>query len=321
MTGPNLIRTCSIWRALEIVGDTSVLLILEAIWLGSRRFDDIRTRTGLLQTLLSDRLKRLTAADILYKSPYGEGARRFEYRMTEKGLDLYWTSLMMLRWEQRWGQTRAKLAIRLIHTTCGCEFEPTPACRVCGDEISARDVTWALGPGVGWMAARYSRRRQQRDAAFNGAGLMVDVAQITGDRWASLVLRSIFTGLRRFDEIRRDTAIATNILSERLSWLQAQGVIEAREIDGRSSEYRLTEKGIDYYPILVMLLRWGDTHYVAPEGPPLLLRHRGKRRADGDHELQPAVVCSACGGEIAPRDVTFEIRSMTRARVLLKNAS
>jgi DNA-binding HxlR family transcriptional regulator len=152
------------------------------------------------------------------------------------------------------------------------------------------------------MSARYSRRRQQRHAAELSSGLMVDVAQITGDRWASLILRSIFTGLRRFDEIHRDTAMATNILSERLSWLTAQGVIRAHDLPGRRSEYRLTEKGIDYYPVLLMLLQWGDKYYVSPEGPPLLLRHK----ADG-HDLEPAVTCSCCSQPVEPHDVTFEV--------------
>ena len=101
MAPPKFIRTCSIWRALEVVGDTSVLLILEASWIGARRFEDFRVRTGLLQTLLSDRLKRLVAADIFEKAPYSDSPPRFEYRLTRKGRDLYWPSLMMLRWERR----------------------------------------------------------------------------------------------------------------------------------------------------------------------------------------------------------------------------
>jgi DNA-binding HxlR family transcriptional regulator len=302
MNSGKLIRTCSIWRALEVVGDTSVLLILEAAWLGARRFDDIRARTGLLQTLQSDRLKRLVASGILFKAMYRENSPRFEYRMTQKGLDLYWPALMMLRWERRWGSKASKLSLRLHHNTCGKSFEPTPACLTCGEEITARDVDWSEGPGVGWMDARYSRRRQQRHAASHSSGLMVDVAKITGDRWACLVLRSILTGLRRFDEIRRDTAIATNILSERLSWLTAEGVIRVHDLGGRTSEYRLTEKGIDYYPILLMLLKWGDKYYVSPEGPPLLLRHKVH-----GHALDPAVVCSCCGEPIQARDVTFEL--------------
>lgn len=309
MAAPKFIRTCSIWRALEVVGDTSVLLILEASWIGARRFDEFRARTGLLQTLLSDRLKRLVAAGVLEKKLYSEAPPRFEYRMTAKGRDLYWPALMMLRWERRWAPQEGKLQLRLRHRTCGHVFEPVPTCLKCGDEISARDVDWTEGPGVGWMAARYSRRRQQRHAAESASGMMVDVAQITGDRWASLVLRSIFTGLRRFDEIHRDTAMATNILSERLSWLTAQGVIRVHELGGRRFEYRLTEKGVDYYPVLLMLMRWGDQYYVSPEGPPLLLRHK----ADG-HDLEPAVTCSCCSLPVEPHDVTFEV--VEAARVL-----
>lgn len=304
MTAPKFIRTCSIWRALEVVGDTSVLLILEASWIGARRFDEFRVRTGLLQTLLSNRLKRLVSAGVLEKTLYSEAPPRFEYRMTQKGRDLYWPALMMLRWERRWSAPAARLALSLRHRTCGHVFEPVPTCLSCGDEISARDVDWTEGPGVGWMAARYSRRRQQRHAAEGASNLMVEVAQITGDRWASLVLRSIFTGIRRFDEIQRDTVMATNILSERLSWLTAQGVIRAHDLGGRRSEYRLTEKGVDYYPVLLMLLQWGDKYYVSPEGPPLLLRHKAHGH---DHDLEPAVTCSCCGQPVEPHAVTFEV--------------
>lgn len=304
MTAPKFIRTCSIWRALEVVGDTSVLLIIEASWIGARRFDEFRTRTGLLQTLLSNRLKRLVAAGVFEKALYSETPQRFEYRLTQKGRDLYWPALMMLRWERRWSAPGARLTLKLRHKTCGHVFEPVPTCLKCGDEISARDVDWTEGPGVGWMAARYSRRRQQRHAAEGASNLMVEVAQITGDRWASLVLRSIFTGIRRFDDIQRDTAMASNILSERLSWLTAQGVIRAHDLGGRRSEYRLTEKGIDYYPVLLMLLQWGDRYYVSPEGPPLLLSHKGHGH---QHELDPAVTCSCCGQPVEPHAVEFEV--------------
>ena len=306
MGDQKFIRTCSIWRALEVVGDTSVLLILEASWIGARRFDDIRARTGLLQALLSDRLKRLLAAGILEKRPYSVSPPRFEYHLTGKGQDLYWTALMMRRWERRWAPQDGKLDIVLRHRLCGQTFEAEPTCMACGEEITARDVAWVEGPGVGWMAARYSRRRQQRGAASERASqtaLMEEVAQITGDRWASLALRSIFTGLRRFDEILRDTAMATNILSERLSWLVGKRVIAAVAYSDapRRYEYRLTDKGIDYYPILLMLLQWGDRYYVSPEGPPLILTHR-----DG-HALEPAVTCSCCKAPLKPEDVTFEV--------------
>ncbi len=311
-----LIRTCSIWRALEVVGDTSTILILEASWLGARKFDQFRTRTGLRQSLLSDRLKKLVAADVMAKVQYSSAPPRFEYRMTRKGLDLYWPSLMMLRWEHRWAApTGDKCDVQLTHKTCGKRFEPTPTCTACGDEISAKDMSWSPGPGVGWMSAQYSRRRQHRDSPSDrppSSTLMDEVAQIMGDRWAGLVLRALFTGLRKFDEILNDSGMATNILSERLQWLISKGMIRTHEYSAvpKRYEYRLTRKGIDYYPVLLMLMQWGDKYYVAPEGPPLLLRH--KRDA---HDLRAVVTCSACGGEVKPQDVEFNVIEPARAAI------
>jgi DNA-binding HxlR family transcriptional regulator len=307
MRDAKFIRTCSIWRALEAVGDTSTILIIEASWVGARRFDQFRTVTGLRQSLLSDRLKRLVNAGILEKRPYSSAPLRHEYHATRKGRDLYWSSLMMLRWERRWTAKGGTCDVRLYHRQCGEEFEPSPTCAACGGGITAFDVDWTAGPGVGLMAARYSRRRRQRDAPAarpSSSALMDEAAQIIGDRWASLVMRSLFTGLRRFDEILADTGMATNILSERLSWLMSKGMIRAHQYCAvpRRYEYRLSRKGVDYYPVLLMLLRWGDTYYAAPEGAPLLLRHK----PDG-HALDPVVTCSHCAGLVRPEDVRFEI--------------
>jgi len=310
MHGDNLIRTCSIWRALEVVGDTPTLLILEAGWLGVRRFDHFRRRTGLLKALLSDRLKRLVEAGMLEKRPYETHPPRHEYILTNKGRDVYWTALMLLRWEQRWGDRRGKIGVVLTHKPCGKTFEPTPACGACNETIDATVVDWAPGPGVGLMAPVYSRRRQQRASSEGASSLFDEAARIMGDRWASLIMRSIFTGINRFDEIRQDTAIATNILSERLAWLTEIGAI--RQVQYASSppryEYKLRRKGVDYYPALLMLMKWGDSYYCAPEGPPLLLTHKacGQR-------LDPQVVCSECRMPIRAEDVAFEIVESTDA--------
>lgn len=307
MAQAKLIRTCSIWRALELVGDTSTLLIIEASWMGSRRFDEFRAATGLRQSLLSDRLKRLVREGLLDKRPYSSAPLRHEYHATEKGRGLYWASLMMLRWERRWTRKDGKCEVRLHHKTCGSEFDPVPSCARCGQEVGAFDVDWREGPGVGLMAAHYSRRRQQRDAAATRppeTALLDEAAQILGDRWASLVIRSLFMGLRKFDEILNDTGMATNILSERLSWLASKGMIRPHEYSAgpRRFEYRLTRKGVDYYPVLLMLLHWGDTHFAAPEGPPLLLRHKR-----GKHRLDPVVTCSSCNAQVRAEDVRFRL--------------
>ena len=304
MKPSNLIRTCSIWRALEVVGDTPTLLILEASWLGARRFDELRSRTGLLKALLSDRLKRLIVAGLFEKQLYCKTPPRFAYVMTDKGRGVYWTALMMLRWDMKWGGDGSKIAVELTHRRCGKSFMPEPACGTCNATIDATQVDWKEGPGVGWMAPLYSRRRQQRTSSEGATSLLDQAAQLMGDRWASLIMRSIFTGITRFDDICVDTAIATNILAERLQWLQSVGVIRQRTYASAPprQEYRLTRKGVEYYPVLLMLLRWGDKYYVSPEGPPLVLLHKACRGP-----LDPQVVCSECRVPVDPEDVHYRI--------------
>ena len=303
MNAPNLIRTCSIWRSLEVVGDTPTLLILEASWFGERRFEGFRQRTGLLKALLSSRLKKLVAAGLMKTCQYSDAPPRSEYVLTEKGRDVYWTSLMMLRWETEWAKS-GKISVKLTHKTCGKVFTPEPVCGSCGETISAFDVEWREGPGLGLMAPVYSRRRQQRASSEPATSLMDEAAQLMGDRWASLIMRSIFTNLNHFDEIRQDTAMATNILAERLRWLESIGVIRQQadpEAPSRS-QYRLTRKGVEYYPVLLMLMIWGDRYYASPEGAPVVLFHKSCGKA-----LDPQVVCSCCHEPIRPQDVTFEL--------------
>ena len=163
------------------------------------------------------------------------------------------------------------------------------------------------------MTPTYSRRRRHRDTGANREehSILLDhVAQITGDRWASLVLRSIFTGLRKFDEICDDTAIATNVLSERLNWLTDIDMIAMKQYSERPPrhEYRLTDKAIDYYPVLLMLLQWGDRYYVSPEGPPLLITHNPCGKS-----LVPQVVCSECDDVVTPEAVEFEVTEVDEA--------
>lgn len=306
MNAPIMIRTCSIWRSLEVVGDTPTLLILEASFLGARKFDELRERTGLLKALLSDRLKRLVENGLFEKQRYCDAPPRHEYVLTRKGRDTYWTSLMMLRWENGWGGGSGKIGVTLTHKPCGNTFRPEPACGHCGGAIDATQVEWEQGPGVGLMAPVYSRRRQQRGSSQAATSLMDEAAQIMGDRWACLILRSIFTGINRFDDIRMDTAIATNILSERLKWLESIGVIRQHAYPSTPprNEYRVTRKGVEYYPVLLMLMRWGDRYYVSPEGPPVTLKH-----VKCGHPLDPQVVCSCCRTPIRPDNVAYQIHN------------
>jgi DNA-binding HxlR family transcriptional regulator len=101
---------------------------------------------------------------------------------------------------------------------------------------------------------------------------------IVGEKWTFLVLREAFNGVRRFDDIRRRIAAPRQVLSDRLGHLVDEGLLRKvpyREPGQRSrSEYRLTEKGLALFPLIVALLEWGNSYAASPGGPLVELRHR-----------------------------------------------
>lgn len=301
MTTIKHIRTCSIWRALDVLGDKPTLLILESYWLGSRRFSAFQKQTGLLKPVISDRLNKLIAADCLEKTLYSERPVRYEYKGTEKFFDLYPVALSMLHWEQKWGQFKGKLKISLIHKTCGKITQPRPTCQNCQSDIDARDVSWSEGPGVGTMPAIYSRRRHKVTSKPEPyTPLFDEIADIIGDRWATLIIRSVFTNLNSFQDICNDTAIATNILSERLEYLCDISILAKKQ-----NLYKLTPKGRDIYPILLSLMEWGNKWYGSSKGPPLLLTHKPCQAP-----LINQIICSECNQNITMNEIEFELMNI-----------
>jgi DNA-binding HxlR family transcriptional regulator len=106
--------------------------------------------------------------------------------------------------------------------------------------------------------------------------------------------------VRRFEEIQRNTGAARNILSDRLRTLVEHGTLERRQYQDRPPrfEYRLTEKGLDLYPVLIALMQWGDTHASDETGPPVVLEHRSC-----GHRTTPTLACSECGEALTARDM------------------
>jgi DNA-binding HxlR family transcriptional regulator len=126
---------------------------------------------------------------------------------------------------------------------------------------------------------------------------------IVGEKWTFLVLREAFNGVHRFDDIRRRTRAPRQILSDRLARLVAEGLLRKvpyREAGQRArSEYRLTEKGLALYPLIIALLEWGNTYAVSAEGPLVELTHR-----DCGAPVQLEVRCAEGHQVASARDVT-----------------
>lgn len=299
-----MVRTCSIWRALEVLGDVPTLLIFEAIWLGDVRFEPIRKRTCLSKPLVSDRLKALVANGVIERRLYNEHPPRHEFAITKKGQDLFPVTMMLLRWEKTWSAKREHLSIGLVHHDCGETTMPQPLCGHCGEVVRAQDLEWQEGPGLGWMQPDYTRRRQQRGAKAiaENLTLFTDAAELLGDRWAGLVMRAAFTGRNRFDAILADSAMASNILSDRLAWLVDKGFLKASLYQSKPNRfaYYPTAKALDYLPILLMLQMWGDRYYASEEGPPVILRHK-----ICGHSLDLYAGCGGCKGRLATSNVSL----------------
>jgi DNA-binding HxlR family transcriptional regulator len=123
--------------------------------------------------------------------------------------------------------------------------------------------------------------------------------EIVGERWSLLIVRNVFLGLRRFDQIQENLGIARNVLQTRLERLVDQGVLERKLYSERPAryEYLLTEKGLDLWPTVVALMQWGDRHAVPAGGPAVVLEHRGCGGRVDEHR-----VCTKCGKPLSARE-------------------
>lgn len=126
-------------------------------------------------------------------------------------------------------------------------------------------------------------------------------AAVLGERWTPLIVRDILFGIRRFDAIQRDLGISRKVLTERLSELGANGVVErvAYQDNPPRYDYVLTEKGLDLAYVLLAMKLWGDRWASEGEGPPLVLRHE---RCGAIADAVPA--CSNCGEPLRAGEVT-----------------
>jgi len=138
---------CSVAQCLEVVGEWWSMLIVRDVFLGVNRFDEFHERLGISRNILNQRLSRLVEAGVLVKVPYSEHPPRFDYRLTDKGRDL-WPVLTAMR---QWGDTYSAPGgppMLVTHTGCGQVADAVMVCSACGEPIGPRDVRATPGPGA-----------------------------------------------------------------------------------------------------------------------------------------------------------------------------
>ena len=138
--------TCSVARTIGAIGERWTLLLLREFFLGSRRFEVLQAHTGMSSRALSDRLERLQHLGIITAIAYQERPQRYEYRLTDKGMELYPIIVSMTRWGDRWMRAKGELPpARLVHKDCGHTFKPMLTCASCGEQAGARNVRVDIG--------------------------------------------------------------------------------------------------------------------------------------------------------------------------------
>jgi DNA-binding HxlR family transcriptional regulator len=138
---------CSVAQCLEVVGEWWSLLIVRDAFLGVTRFDDFHERLGISRNVLNQRLGHLVDAGVLERIAYCLHPPRHDYRLTDKGRDLWPVISSMRQWGDRWAAPDGP-PVELIHKACGHVAEVVPTCSSCGAAVTARDVRAVDGPGA-----------------------------------------------------------------------------------------------------------------------------------------------------------------------------
>ncbi len=148
---------CSVAQSLEVIGEWWSMLIVRDAFLGVRRFDDFQSRLGISRNILTTRLTSLVDAGVLQKVPYQERPVRHEYRLTEKGHDLWPMLTAMREWGDKWAAP-AGAPLEIVHDACGEVMVVDHSCHSCGEQVDHRAVHARPGPGT-----RRSPDRTRRD--------------------------------------------------------------------------------------------------------------------------------------------------------------
>jgi DNA-binding HxlR family transcriptional regulator len=126
---------------------------------------------------------------------------------------------------------------------------------------------------------------------------------VAGEPWSPLVIRDVYIGINRFDDLQRDLGISRKVLAERLSHLVETGMLERRRYSERPprSEYALTQMGSEFVDVLMAMVAWGDRWTAGEGGPPVLYRHHSCGQIT---HAEPH--CAACGEILRAADVDVE---------------
>ncbi|WP_231390454.1 helix-turn-helix domain-containing protein [Nocardia sp. CNY236] len=301
--GPNALA-----RALGLLGDEWTLLLLRFALLGATRYNQFRAELPISYAVLTARLETLVQESLLERQVYQENPVRAEYVLTTRGRSVWPILLYIWDWERKWVPEHPEALPTMRHRVCGAEFAPRLCCSSCDKQIGVSDVDTDWGPSGSWPRSvpDVATRRRSRGRHRGGPpGFFPETMAMLGNRWSAAVVGAAFQGVRRFSDFQDSLGIPPSLLTERLHDLCAHGVLTTVRIQGRSdrAEYRLTEKGRGFFPIVVTALQWAERWYRAPEGPALRWHHR-----ECGAEFLVVLTCDHCAAQLSGADIDVEPR-------------
>lgn len=133
--------TCPLARSIGVIGDWWTLLILRnALLAGQRRFDQFHRNLGIATNILTRRLDDLVEAGILERVPSDHPRSKYEYQVTDKGLELWPVFSALLDWGNRWTADGQAPPRRLLHEHCGGAVQTATHCSACADPLHPGDI-------------------------------------------------------------------------------------------------------------------------------------------------------------------------------------
>ena len=134
-------QNCSIARALEVLGDRWTILVMREAFMRVRRFEDFQRNLGIARNVLADRLRRLVEDGMFERVRYRTDPDWYEYRLTERALDLYPAIVALMRWADKHMAAEDDAdVLELIHRPCGEPAHPYLACSHCHEPVTAREI-------------------------------------------------------------------------------------------------------------------------------------------------------------------------------------
>ena len=289
-----MIRNNIIHRVTELVGDTWTLRVIGRLLGGAQRFDALAHSLDIPRSTLSARLRMLAAQHCLERKKNASSGET-AYELTEQGRGLWVLLRQMQQWNQRWHVGCTLLAGDAAVSPCG-HGAPLRLC--CGQCMAAADPremkllqTHRFPPEVLEVPVR-----RARDLTPSEQQLQLSAEQLMGDRWTGLILGAAFLGIHRFSEFEQALGIATNILSGRLARLTQQGMLERVQdtATGERHVYRLTLRGLSYYPVIAAALAWGERWLEPHYDPGWRVLH-----SPCLEWFTPSFVCEQCASAVA----------------------